>query len=102
VNYAVGSFLTDRFERKDFADAQILHYHDALTRSYFDHFVEQLKTLGGGQAEWLAGFGPVDDPQNYLSKLIGLPSKMKRKLQRRLHVMQSRTLQLECSGVDPI
>lgn len=97
ANYAVGSFLPDRFERPEFAEAEILHYHDALAPAHFPAFVGQMRKLRGGQAEWLAEQGPAGDPQGLASKMVGLPVSVKRKIQRRLHVMRSRTLTARAS-----
>jgi hypothetical protein len=95
VNYAVGSFLPERFERPEFIEAEILHYHDALAPAYFPTFVERLRKLSGVQAEWLTEQGAVNDPQSLASKMAGLPVNMKRKVQRKLHVLRSRTLTTE-------
>jgi hypothetical protein len=101
VNYAIGSFMPENFERPEFPRVQILHYHDMATPANFASFVTRMQAVGPEQTAWLREIGPAVNPQSRVSKLVELPVKLMRKLQRRLHMARSRQLTAAPAQLQP-
>jgi hypothetical protein len=73
-NYAIGSKALDGFTPESFADARVLHYHDALWGHFFPQFMEMCRTAQPALHEWLTDLGPLTNaaplPWRLLAKTL--------------------------------
>jgi hypothetical protein len=58
-NYAVGSKALDGFTPQTFAQARVLHYHDALWGHFYSQFLQMCGTGQPALYEWLKLTGPL-------------------------------------------
>ncbi|MEM7624104.1 MAG: hypothetical protein AAF333_00600 [Planctomycetota bacterium] len=84
-NFGVGADLDAVFDTKGFADARLVHYHDALTEKRFHTFVQRLAADRPEVADWLAGLGPIAGSAPRQRSAAAQTLKLTRAIRRRLH-----------------
>ena len=87
-NYDVASWDVDRWQEernndKDvFAEAVMLHYHDAMKSHFWSQFLELLEESHSQAYSWLSSLPPVVDPAPTIAQVLSKSLKIKRVLQR--------------------
>ncbi len=61
-NYPVASFLEKQMDRPDFASAAVIHYHNALSPSFFAKMAARLRVAHPECADWVVPMGPLSNP----------------------------------------
>jgi hypothetical protein len=90
-NYAVGSKAMEGYSAENFADARVLHYHDALWGGFFGRFMEMCRAGQPALYEFLKDRGPLTNDAPLAWRLAG-------KVMRTLRARKQNSFEAACDA----